>query len=118
MITWRGGNGWDVRRRFKRDGTHVHPWFIPADVRQKSNQYCQAIINQLKINKKKSTAFWRQSNLSRRLTPVAADSRLSVRRGMADLTDLLCRLVFSSQSRLTAPLSFSPAGMAVKVATE
>lgn len=72
----------------------------------------------IKNKQKKTTAFWRQSNLSRRLTPVAADSRLSVRRGMADLTDLLCRLVFSSQSRLTAPLSFSPAGMAVKVATE
>ena len=53
MITWRGGNGRDVRRRFKREGTHVHPQFIPVDVRKKSNQYCKAIINQLKINKLK-----------------------------------------------------------------
>ena len=53
VITWRGGNGRDVRRRFKREGTHVHPRFIPVDVGQKSNQYCKAIINQLKINKLK-----------------------------------------------------------------
>lgn len=51
VITWRGGNGRDVRRRFKREGTHVYPRFIPVDVRQKSHQYCKAIRNQWKINK-------------------------------------------------------------------
>ena len=53
VITWRGGNGQDVRRRFKREGTHVYPRFIPVDVRQKSHQYCKAIRNQWKINKLK-----------------------------------------------------------------
>jgi len=119
VITWRGGNGRDVRRRFKREGTHVHPQFIPVDVRKKSNQYCKAIINQLKINKfKKINCILETEQPIREFEWVAADSRLSVRRGMANLTALLCRLVFRSQSRLTAPLSFSPAGMAVKVATE
>jgi len=36
---------------FKREGTYVHLWLIHVDVWQKSNQYCKAIILQLKINK-------------------------------------------------------------------
>ena len=40
-------------RRFKREGTYVHLWLIHVDVRQKSNQYCKAIILQLKNLKKK-----------------------------------------------------------------
>ena len=29
----------------------MYTWLIPVDAGQKSNQYCKAIINQLKINK-------------------------------------------------------------------
>ena len=36
--------------RFEREGTYVHLWLIHADVWQKSNQYCKAIILQLKTN--------------------------------------------------------------------
>ena len=38
---------------FKREGTDVHLWLIYVDVWQKSNQYCKATINQLKITKYK-----------------------------------------------------------------
>ena len=34
----------------KKEGTEIHLWLIHADVWQKSNQYCKAIINQLKLN--------------------------------------------------------------------
>jgi len=27
-----GGTGWEVTGRFKREGTHVHPWLIHVDV--------------------------------------------------------------------------------------
>ena len=47
------GKGWEVGRRFKREGTYVHLWLIHVGVRQKSNQYCKAIILQLKNLKKK-----------------------------------------------------------------
>ena len=43
--------GWEVGGRFKREGTYVHLWLIHLDVWQKQNQYCQAIILQLKMNK-------------------------------------------------------------------
>ena len=47
--------GWEwageVGERFKTEETYVHLWLIHADLWQKSNQYCKAIINQLKINK-------------------------------------------------------------------
>ena len=33
-----------------RTGEYVHLWLIHVDVWQKSNQYFEAIINQLKIN--------------------------------------------------------------------
>ena len=47
-----GGWKWvGVGGRFKKEGTHVYLWLIHVDVWQKSNQYCKAIINQLKINK-------------------------------------------------------------------
>ena len=42
--------GWEVRGRFKREGTYVYLWLIHIDVRQKPTQYCKAIILQLKIN--------------------------------------------------------------------
>lgn len=35
----------------KREGIYVHLWLMHADVRQKSSQYCKAIILQLKTNK-------------------------------------------------------------------
>ena len=35
---------------FKKKGTDVHLWLIHADVWQKSDQHCEAVINQLKIN--------------------------------------------------------------------
>ena len=45
--------GWDwVGRRFKRKETYVYLRLIHVDVWQKPTQYCQAIIIQLKINKK------------------------------------------------------------------
>ena len=46
--TQRGEKGWDVAGKFKREGTYVHLWLIHVDVWQKSNQYCKAIILQLK----------------------------------------------------------------------
>ena len=42
---WEGGSGW---------GTHVNPWLIHVNVRQKPLQYCRVISLQLiKINEKK-----------------------------------------------------------------
>ena len=35
-------------QRFKREGTYVYLWLIHDDVRQKTTQYCKAIILQLK----------------------------------------------------------------------
>ena len=42
--------GWEVRVRFKREGTHVSLWLIHVDVWQKPTHHCKAIILQLKIN--------------------------------------------------------------------
>ena len=43
---WEGGSGW---------GTHVNPWLIHVNVRQKLLQYCKLISLQLiKINGKKN----------------------------------------------------------------
>ena len=36
--------------RFKKEGTYVYLWLIHVDVWQKSTQYCEAIIPQLKIS--------------------------------------------------------------------
>ena len=41
--------GWEVGGR---EGTYVHLWLIHLDIWQKLNQYCQAVILELKINKK------------------------------------------------------------------
>jgi len=38
-------------RIFKREGTYVYLWLTDIDIRQKSNQDCKVIINELKINK-------------------------------------------------------------------
>ena len=44
---WEGGSGW---------GTHVNPWLIQVNVRQKPLQYCKVISLQLiKINEKTKT---------------------------------------------------------------
>ena len=48
VITQRGGMGWDVGGRFKKEGTYVYLWLIHGDVWQKPTQYCKAIILQLK----------------------------------------------------------------------
>ena len=45
--------GWEVGRRFMREGTYVYLRLIHVDIRQKQTQYCKAIILQLKINFKK-----------------------------------------------------------------
>ena len=45
--------GWEVGRRFKRKGTHVHLWLIHVDVWQKPTQYCNVITLQLNKSKKK-----------------------------------------------------------------
>ena len=42
-ITWRGGDGRDVGRRFQKEGTFM--WMY-----DKLNWYCKALINQLEIN--------------------------------------------------------------------
>ena len=39
--------------RFKREGTYVYLWLIHADVPQKPTQFCNTIILQLKIKKKR-----------------------------------------------------------------
>ena len=46
--------GWEVEGRLKREGTEVYLWLTNFAVRQKTTQYCKAIIFQLKINKSKS----------------------------------------------------------------
>ena len=43
--------GWEVVRRFEREGTCVYLWLTHADVWQKPTQYYKAIILQFKINK-------------------------------------------------------------------
>ena len=40
---WEGSSGW---------GTHVHPWLIHVNVRQKPPQYCKVIS--LQLNKLKN----------------------------------------------------------------
>ena len=44
----RGGMEWEVGGSFKREGTCIYLWLIPADIWQKPTQYCKAIICQLK----------------------------------------------------------------------
>ena len=50
--------GWEVERRFKREGTHVYLWLIHVDIWQKPTQHCKAIILQLKIKKIKNAEVW------------------------------------------------------------
>ena len=44
LTTQSGGKGWEVGRRFKREGMYVHLCLIHVDVWQKSMQHCKAII--------------------------------------------------------------------------
>ena len=46
--------GWEVGRRFKREGTQVHLWLIHVGIWQKPTQHRKAPILQLKINKLKN----------------------------------------------------------------
>ena len=39
---------WEVRGKFKREGTYAYLWLIHVDIWQKPTQYCKAIILQLK----------------------------------------------------------------------
>ena len=48
VTTQRGGMGWEVGGRFKREGTYVYLWLISADVQQKTTKFYKAIILQLK----------------------------------------------------------------------
>ena len=45
----RGGMGWEVGGRFKREGTYVYIWLIHVGMWQKQTQYCKAIILQLNM---------------------------------------------------------------------
>ena len=53
------GMGWGGRREEESGwGTHVNPWLIHVNVRQKPLQYCKVISLQLiKINEKKSDKY-------------------------------------------------------------
>ena len=51
VTTWKGGLGWEVGGKFKREETYVYLWLIHVDMRQKATLYGKAIILQLKINK-------------------------------------------------------------------
>ena len=42
VTIYRGGMGWEVGGRFKREGTYVDLWLIHIDVWQKQTQYCKA----------------------------------------------------------------------------
>ena len=42
----KGGMGWEVEGRFKREGTYVHLWLIHVAVWQKPTQYWKAITFQ------------------------------------------------------------------------
>ena len=52
MTTYMGGMGWEMGGEFSREGTYVYLWLIHVDIRQGSTQYCNAIIFQLKKEKK------------------------------------------------------------------
>ena len=47
-VHWDNPEGRKVGREVQDGETHVHPWVIHADVRQKPPQYCKEIILQLK----------------------------------------------------------------------
>ena len=94
VATQRVGMEWEVGERFKREGTYVYLWLIHIDVRQKSTQYCKAIILQLKILLKKRTIV-QFSNLN-------TFKRIKVRISMKYLySHVLWRTVYNSQNTET-----------------
>ena len=50
LVQWDDPEGWDGEgaKRGVRMGTHMHPWLIHVNVRQKPPQYCKVISLQLK----------------------------------------------------------------------
>ena len=54
VVTWRGGMGREVGRKFRREATYIYLWLIHADTWQKPAQHCTAIILQLNIKKLKN----------------------------------------------------------------
>ena len=50
----RGGMGWEMGWRYRREGRYVYRWLIHVDEWQKPTQYYKAIILQLKMNKLKT----------------------------------------------------------------
>ena len=48
VTTCRGGMGWEMGGRFKREGTYAYLWLMYIDVWQKLAQYCKLIILQFK----------------------------------------------------------------------
>ena len=54
-LGWPWGMGWGGRwERGSGWGTHVHPWLIHVNVRQKPLQYCKVISLQLKKKKERN----------------------------------------------------------------
>ena len=54
VTSYRGGIGWEVGKRFKREGTYIYLWLIHVDTWQKPTiftQYCKAMIHLLKTLK-------------------------------------------------------------------
>ena len=43
-----GGMGWEVAKRFNREGTNVYPWLLHVDVWQRPTQYSKASILKIK----------------------------------------------------------------------
>ena len=63
--------GWE-RVGGGREGTYVYLWLTHVDVWQKSNQYCKAIILQLKIKKLKlKKNFFKESTINKWKRPRA-----------------------------------------------
>ena len=48
VTTYKGGMGWEVGGRFKREKAYVYLWLIHGDAGQKPTQFCKAIILRLK----------------------------------------------------------------------
>ena len=49
VTAWRGGMGWEVGGRFRREGTYVCLQLSLVAVWQKPTQYCKTMIFQLKV---------------------------------------------------------------------
>ena len=54
VTTKRGGMGYEMEGRFKKEKTYVCPRLIHVHVRHKPTQYCEVIILQLKVKFKKN----------------------------------------------------------------